>query len=175
MAARTRPLPFLDKGVTPKSYGCILYSSQYGAFPSFSFLFCLNKDSNQLIPTDFPGRWLPALSASTNTPPDSTPTWDLHRYTQHPGWQGLRTDTGHPVGGTRRVGSHVTGRDIPDGDVLQKPLGLQRDVRCGAPILRQWRTGGRGVGSQDLTNGSGGESTRFKSTNMVSFKIVCKV
>ena len=67
------------------------------------------------------------------------------------GWQGLRTGTGHPGGGTQRFGSHVTERDNPDRGVLQQPAGIQRDMRCGAPIMCRWSTGRCGVGGVRLT------------------------
>ena len=62
------------------------------------------------------------------------------------GCQGLRTGTVHTGGGTRRFGSHVTEGDNPDGVVLQQPVGLQCEGRCGTPILHWWITGRRGVG-----------------------------
>ena len=54
-SARAWTLQFLDKGVNPKKEGCIFYSSQYGYFSSFSYLFCLNKDANHLLLADLPG------------------------------------------------------------------------------------------------------------------------
>ena len=89
---------------------------------------------------------MPAHGSAVNTPPEPTPTRSLHQDTQHPGWQGLRTCTGHPGGGTLRIVSHVTDRDNPDGCVLQQPADLRRDVRCGAPIPRRWSTRQRVVG-----------------------------
>ena len=146
MASCTWPLPFLDKGVTPKNYGCRFYSSQYRVFPSFSFLFRLNNDANHLLPSDLPGRQFPAHDASVNTPPDPMPTRYIHQDTQYMVWQGMWTDTVHPGGGTRRVGYHVTDRDNLDRGVLQQPAGLQHDMRCGAPISRRWSAGRRGAG-----------------------------
>ena len=42
--------------------------------------------------------------------------------------------------------SHVTNGDNPDGGVPQQPVGLQHDVRYGAPIFHRWSTGRKGAG-----------------------------
>ena len=114
---------------------------RHGVFPSFSFLFSLDKDANPLLPADLPGLWLPANGVAA-----VTLTWAHHQDTLQPGWQVIRNITVHPVGGKRRFGSHVTEGDNPDGVVLQQPVGLQCEGRCGTPILHWWITGRRGVG-----------------------------
>ena len=46
----------------------------------------------------------------------------------------------------QRVGSMVSERDNPDGDVPQQPEGVRREAGCGAPIPLQGITGRRGGG-----------------------------
>ena len=94
---------------------CRSYSSQYRNFPSFYFLFCLDKGDNHLLSDNLPGRRMPAPSASASTTRSPTPTQDHHQDTQ-PGWQGLRTVTGPPGSGTQSFEYHG---DNPDGGVLQ--------------------------------------------------------
>ena len=57
-----------------------------GIFPMFPSFFCLHKDSNHVLLAYLPGRWLSTHRAAVKTPPDPTPTRDLHRDTQHLGW-----------------------------------------------------------------------------------------
>ena len=93
---------FLNKGVYPKKNGCKSYSSQYGDFPYFSFLFLLNKDANHILPDNLPRRQVPSHGATTAALPAPALTqaqyWDTH----HPGWQGL--DKHRPSGRLNTAG-----------------------------------------------------------------------
>ena len=140
-------------------------------FPYFFFV----KDANDLLPEDLRGSWLPAQGAAVNTPPEPTPTRSLHQDTQHPGWQGLRTCTGHPGGEARRVIYHVTDKDNPDGGVLQQPTGIRRDEIYRATILHRWSTGRQGVGIARPDQRWGSESTRFHGLNVLSCEIVLNI
>ena len=115
------------------------------AVPSFSLLFRLDKDANHLLPADLLGRRLLAHGANATAAPELTPTQDFHQENQHTVWKGIWTGTDYMGGGTRRVGSHGTNGYNPEKDVLQQLEGIRLYVRCGAPILRQWITGQRGV------------------------------
>ena len=44
---------------------------------------------------------MPAQSAAYSVLSDPTPTRAFHRETQHPGWQGIWIEAGHPGGETR--------------------------------------------------------------------------
>ena len=143
---------------------------RHGVFPSFSFLFSLDKDANPLLPADLPGLWLPANGVSA-----ATLTWAHHQDTLQPGWQVMRNITVHPVGGKRRFGSHVTEGYNQDGGVLQQPARLRHEGRCGAPIPRRWSTGRCEVGFSIPAQWWGRDYTRFLGPNVVSCKIVWKV
>ena len=71
---RARPLPFLDKGVTPKRTDVDSTVASTGIFLIFPSFFFLVKDANHLLPSDLPGHRLPVHAAAVKTPPDSTPT-----------------------------------------------------------------------------------------------------
>ena len=115
---------------------CRSYSSQYGGFPSFSFLFCLYKDANHILLTGLPGFRVTSHDAAAAALPAPAPTRSRHQDTRHPVCQGLQTDTGHPGGVTQQVGYLVTDGDKPDIDVPQKLVGLKYEACCGAPIPR---------------------------------------
>ena len=106
-------------GGYPKKDSCRFYRIQLRDFSCFSFLFRLDKDANHLLPADLPGHRLPAHGTAANKPPYPTPTQDIHQDTQHSRWQGMWNGTGYPVGGTRRIGYHVTDVENSDEEVLQ--------------------------------------------------------
>ena len=142
-----RPLPLLDKGVTKNRTAVYPTVASTCLSLLFPYFFTLKRMSiNPPSPADLSGRRLPAHSATDAAPPVPPPNRAHHRDTQDLVLQGLRTDIGHPGGGTRRFGYHATEGDNPDGSVIQQPAGLRHEGRCDATIPRQCITGRCGVG-----------------------------
>ena len=115
---------------------------------------------------------MPSHGAAAAAPTPPAPTQDRHKDTNHLGWQGMRTGTGHPGGGTQRVGYLVTDGENTDGDVPQQPVGIQREARCGTPILCRWITGRRGVGDTRPDQREGERGHALPRTNVVSCESV---
>ena len=161
MAAHARPLTLLEKGVTPKKNSRRFYSSQYGAFPCFSFLFFPWPTRMPITFSKPIWHGADCLHMEPSSPPS---TQYRHWDTQHPVWQGIWTGTGHPGGGMQRFWSRVTDRDKnPDRGVLMQPDFIRCYILCSSPIQRQGITGRHGVCCRE-TGPTGGGSSPHTST-----------